>query len=73
MNIIIDRIEEGIAVAELPDGSVQNIPLSQLPHGVTEGTHLMSTPEGWKIDPEATAQAKARVRGKLDRLLKKSK
>jgi hypothetical protein len=73
MTIIIDRIEGTVAVAELPDGSFQEIPLSQLPQGVKEGAHLVSTPEGWQMDPEATAQAKARVRGKLDRLLKKSK
>ncbi len=72
MNFItIDRIEEGYAVAELPNGSTQNLPLSQLPQGIREGSRLVFTREGWRLDEQGTADAQARVRGKLDRLLKK--
>lgn len=69
--ITIDRLEGGFAVAELPDGTMRNIPLAQLPQGVGEGSRLVSTPDGWRLDQADTAQAQARVRGKLDRLLKK--
>ena len=69
--ITIDRIEGGFAVALLPDGTMQNIPLSQLPQGVREGIRLISTPEGWQLDQAGTAEAQARIRGKLDKLLKK--
>ena len=69
--ITIDRLEGGFAVAELPDGTTRNIPLAQLPQGVREGCRLVSTPDGWRPDQADTAQAQARVRGKLDRLLKK--
>lgn len=69
--ITIDRIEGGLAVAQLADGTMQNIPLSQLPQGVREGSRLISTPDGWQLDQAGTAEAQARVRGKLDKLLKK--
>ncbi len=69
--ITIDRIEGNWAVAELPDGATEDIPLSQLPQGIREGCRLISTPEGWRLDGPGTARAQARARGKLDRLLKK--
>ncbi len=38
--IVVDRLESGFAVCEMPDGSKQNLPLSDLPDGVKEGTVL---------------------------------
>jgi hypothetical protein len=70
-HFVIDRVEGTFAVVECPDGSFQNIPLSQLPQGAKEGSILSPTPQGWQLDPQAEHQAKTRVRSKLDGLLKK--
>ena len=37
MEWIIDRIEEDIAVVEISEGNMLDIPLSALPEGVKEG------------------------------------
>ena len=43
--IIVDRIEEDIAVVYFGDEKV-NIPISELPEGIHEGTVLKRTPDG---------------------------
>ena len=51
--MIVDRIEEETAVCE--DGEVRmELSLSQLPAEVREGDVLVSGPEGWQIDRQAT-------------------
>ncbi len=46
MKLIVDRIEEGIAVCEKDDLSRINIPLSDLPDGTSEGSVIMKDENG---------------------------
>ena len=62
MRIVIDRIEENFAVAELPDGSMKNLPLEFVPD-CKEGDVVYIT-----IDEEETKKIKEDVRIRLDSL-----
>lgn len=58
--MIVDRIEGETAVCE--DGGVRTeLSLSQLPAGVREGDVLVSGPEGWQIDRQATEARRTAV------------
>lgn len=67
--IIVDRIEEGIAVA-YDSGVKMDIPLSGLPDGVHEGSVLRRTESGWELDPAAESERRARIAEKMRRLFK---
>ena len=71
MKAVIDRIEGDLAVVLVGEkGEIKlNIPLSLLPEGCKEGEVLNISIER---DPEATAQAKERVTGLMDKLKQKS-
>lgn len=49
--LVIDRIEEGIAVCERADGSFVHLPA--LP-GWAEGDVLAETADGYRVDPAET-------------------
>lgn len=70
MKVSIDRIEEGIAVLIVRDDPSERIrlPAHLLPAGSREGDvlDLMLEP-----DPKATAAAKERISGYIERLKKK--
>lgn len=67
--IIVDRIEESIAVTY--DGSEKiEIPLAELPAGVHEGSVLRRTGSGWETDPEAEEQRRAQIAAKMRRIFK---
>lgn len=67
--IIVDRIEESIAVAY--DGAVKiEIPLAELPAGIHEGSVLRRTESGWETDPEAEEQRRAQIAAKMRRIFK---
>ena len=68
MRYTVDRIEEGLAVLEAEDRTMQTVPLSQLPHGIREGAVVTASEDGFTVD-EDTARA-ARIREKMKRLLK---
>jgi hypothetical protein len=70
MNVSIDRIGEGVAVLVLQEDPRQqvHIPVSLLPPGCVEGDILSLTLER---DPAATAGAKERVSGLIEKLKKK--
>lgn len=67
MKSIVDRIEGDIAVCELENGKMINIPLSELPQGVKEGMAL----NGNEIDLEETEARTSRIREKMNRLFTK--
>jgi len=52
MEIIIDRIEEDIAVCEMLDGGMADIPLARLPQGVREGDVLSFRDGVYTLRPE---------------------
>jgi hypothetical protein len=70
MNVSIDRIEDGIAVLVVrddPPGQI-HLPVSLLPPGCVEGDVLTLTLDR---DTAATAEAKERVSGLIEKLKKK--
>lgn len=67
--IIVDRIEEGIAVA-YEDAVKLELPLSELPEGVHEGSVLRWTESGWETDPSAEAERRERIAEKMRRIFK---
>lgn len=56
--IIVDRIEEDIAVVYFGDEKV-NVPISELPEGIHEGTVLKRTPDGLAPGPRGGGGAAA--------------
>ena len=50
--LVVDRIEGGFAICELPDEREQAIPLSELPDGVKEGTVLELCDGAYVINAE---------------------
>ena len=69
MQLIIDRIEEGIAVCEKKDGTMVNIPLSELPAGSREGCVLQFDGTVYVFDAEEEAVLQKRIKEKAERLL----
>ena len=67
--IIVDRIEEGIAVA-YEDAVKLELPLSELPEGVHEGSVLRRTESGWETDPSAEAERRERIAERMRRIFK---
>lgn len=67
--IIIDRIEEEMAVAYSGDIRIE-IPLAELPEGTREGSVLRATDSGYELDLEAEAERRARIASKMKRLFK---
>lgn len=67
--IIVDRIEEGTAVA-YNDGVKIDIPLAELPQGVHEGSILRRTSSGWETDPDAEKERRALIAEKMRRIFK---
>ena len=70
MNVSIDRIEDGIAVLVMREDPRQRmtVPVALLPPGSGEGDILTLTLE---CDPAATAAARERVSGLIEKLKKK--
>ena len=68
--LVVDRIEEGIAICEDPAKAYKHIPLSKLPRGVREGDCLRQEGDGYIIDTEETARRRAALKSLFDRLKK---
>ena len=66
--LIVDRIEEDIAVCEGPAKAYTQIPLSALPRSVREGDCLRPEGDGYIIDKEETARRRAALKSLFDRL-----
>ena len=67
--IVVDRIEEGIAVVYFGELR-KDIPLSQLPEGVHEGSILRDTPDGYEIDEQTEQKRRRALSDKMRRLFK---
>ena len=74
MTIIIDRIEEDIAVLEesLPTGEVseRRIPMAWLPEDVREGDVLVRTGSGFAVDEKETEKRRAEAAAVLQKIIK---
>jgi hypothetical protein len=69
LKVVIDRIENQIAVVLFGDEEIKvDLPLSLLPDGVKEGSHLNVT---FELNPESEASKRERVAGLLERLSRK--
>ena len=69
--MIIDRFEGDFAVVE--NGDVfENIPCSVLPDGASEGDVIVFDGEKWGVDTAETEKRRARIREKMNRLMRKS-
>ena len=64
MKIIIDRIENGIIVAELPDGQPVNIPSILLPEAAESDIYTIEK------DISEAENRRKRIGEKMDRLFK---
>lgn len=65
---IIDRLEGGVAVCELKDKTMADIPLADLPEGVREGDCLTREDGVWMFDQERAGARKARISKLADSL-----
>jgi hypothetical protein len=64
--LIIDRIEEGIAVCEADDGG--HMYLREFPADAREGSVLRKDENGWAVDEEETARRRELARVKSSRI-----
>lgn len=62
--IIIDRMDDGIAVLETDNG-MQMIPAEQLPEQARDGDVLQKTETGYEIDTAATEERRQKIRNRL--------
>lgn len=58
--IIVDRIEENIAVCE-DNGNTVSLPLSSLPENTKEGHILVLTENGWQLCKEDTDERRKKL------------
>jgi len=56
----VDRLEGDFAVLEADDGSLHNVPLTDLPHGMREGSVLCKESDGvYSLDAKEEARRRA--------------
>ena len=73
MHYIIDRIESGIAVCNcMTTGEDIEIPVSELPPRSKEGDVLIKSDSGYVFDAELTAQRRANLTDRMNRLFDRS-
>lgn len=70
--IIVDRIENDVAICEVAQGEFKAIPLSLLPKDIKEGSVLKgeSTSNTWFIDTREERARKNRIEAKMNALFK---
>ena len=66
--LIVDRIEGSIAVCEQDNKSFVDVPISNLPKGVKEGSVLLNKDGSWEIDTEKQNTRNRRIKEKMDSL-----
>jgi hypothetical protein len=63
----VDRIEEGIAVCELPDGTFFNAAANYLPKGVSSGSKIRYNGLKYSFDKAETGAESERIKKKFDK------
>ncbi|MBC8610205.1 Protein of uncharacterised function (DUF3006) [uncultured Ruminococcus sp.] len=72
MEYIIDRIENKLAVLELPDRSHITVPVKELPAGVQEGDVLIQGEQSeWLIDQKSTKKRRERIFRMMEQIFPK--
>lgn len=61
MKFIVDRIENNVAVCEVEDGNFKDIPLSELPSEIEEGTVLVFDDGEYSVDYIAQEERRAKL------------
>lgn len=67
--IVIDRIEQNIAICEKEDGTFIEIEKEKLPNEIEEGDCLILVQGQWQVDKEETERRWEQIQGMLDELL----
>lgn len=69
MEYIVDRFEEGIALLEPAQGPLRTemLPRAQLPAETREGDVLVLENDVWRVDAEATAARRDKLRRRFER------
>ncbi len=67
--IVVDRIEDGFAVV-YSGNTRKDIPLSELPQGVHEGSILREVPGDHELDEAAEQERRRAISEKMRRLFK---
>lgn len=67
---VVDRIEGDFAVCEMQDGTMSDIPLSDIPAEATEGSVLFESDGTWIVDKKEEEKKRERIRRKMDSLFK---
>lgn len=67
---VVDRIEGDFAVCEMQDGTMSDIPLSDIPAEATEGSVLFESDGKWIVDKQEEEEKRERIRRKMDNLFK---
>ncbi|MDY4040624.1 MAG: DUF3006 domain-containing protein [Collinsella sp.] len=68
--MIVDRIEGGLAVIEVGDGSFVEMPLLDIEGEVRDGAVLERDGDGLRVDEDATAARAERIATKRRRLFR---
>ena len=68
--MVVDRIEEGVAVIIADDGTRFELPLESLPEGAREGSVLKQTAHGLEPDPDEE-ELRRRMAERTRRLIRK--
>lgn len=68
--MIVDRIENGIAVIQREDGTFFELSVTELPHDVKEGCVLVQNCEGYALDRLAEKALRQDSKRKTDRLFR---
>ena len=73
MTAIVDRIEDNnIAVLEINGGEkFLNVPLSELPEGISQGDVLTGEEDNWQRDTAATNKRTLEILSLFNKLFKK--
>ena len=69
--IVIDRIEENIAVCETDEGQLR-LDISGLPD-VREGDVLTEKDGSWQVDADETARRREQIRRRMSRRIRRPK
>lgn len=73
MKLIVDRIEEGVAVLEKEDMTHIHINLSELPEGTKEGSVLAFDGASYVLDSDEEEKRRKRILEMQNMLFKKAK
>ncbi len=73
MKYTVDRIEEGVAVLENELSEHINIPLSELPAGIRDGSVIVYNNDHYELDLSSEEKRRAEMFAKQQRLLNRNK